>query len=168
MSAKSVFFRCSIPSLTVHVYADNEQEAIAELEKRLRKAAPTLSDPSFDISKPGTGSVYIGYDSTAITVEEEVRAKLFIAFKANGETLPPIFVRHNPLSGDPIGENDSECNVFQPTVSGSLCFNPKNEKAAWQRGRPSLPRENSSNGGLPSKLSGEILWGYKGGVKEFL
>jgi hypothetical protein len=107
MSATPTFFKCSIPSLTVNIYANSKQEAIAELEKRLRQAAPTLSDPSFDRSQPGTGFVYIGYDSTAITVEEELRAKLYVAAKVGGETLLPFFVRHDPLSGDPIGENDS-------------------------------------------------------------
>jgi len=107
VSTKPKFFKCSIPSLTVNVYADTKQEAIAELEKRLQRAAPTLSDPSFDSSQPGTGFVYIGYDLAAIIVEEEIRAKLYVAAKVGGETLPPFFVRHDPLSGDPIGENDS-------------------------------------------------------------
>ena len=108
MTAKLTFFKCSITSLAVNIYAKNEQEAIAELEKRLEKAAPTLSDPSFDNNHPGTGFVYIGYDPAAIHVKEEVRVKLYTAATVDGETLPPFVVRHDPLSGDPIGENDSD------------------------------------------------------------
>lgn len=107
MSTRPTFFKCSIPSLTVNVYADTKQEAIAELEKQIRRAAPTLSDPSFDSSKPGTGFVYVGYDLATITVEEWIRAKLYVAAKIGGESLPPFFVRHDPLFGDPIGENNA-------------------------------------------------------------
>jgi hypothetical protein len=100
------FFKCSIPSLTVNIYANSKEEALSELDKRIERAAPILSDPSFDRNHPGTGFVYVGYDSTAITVGEEIRAKLYVAAKVNGETLPPFFVRHDPLTGDPVGEND--------------------------------------------------------------
>jgi hypothetical protein len=38
------------------------------------------------------------------------------------------------------------------------------KEAARQQGG-FLLRENSSNGGKPSELSGEILWAMEGGVK---
>jgi hypothetical protein len=41
---------------------------------------------------------------------------------------------------------------------------PEREKAARQQGSLSF-RENSSNGGKPSELSGAILWAGAGGVK---
>jgi hypothetical protein len=74
----------------------------------VNRAAHILSDPSFDRNNPGTGFVYVGYDSAAITVEEERRMKLYVAAKVDGETLPPFFVRHDPLSGEPMDENDGD------------------------------------------------------------
>jgi hypothetical protein len=43
-------------------------------------------------------------------------------------------------------------------------------RSSYERSRPATGRllsfrENSSNGGKPSELSGEILWAMDGGVK---
>jgi hypothetical protein len=108
MSDKPIFFECTIPALTVNVYANTEQEAIEEIKKRLGRAAHILSEPSLNENHPGTGFVSIGYDSTAITAKKAIRAKLYVAAKVEGEALGPFFVRYDPLSGKPIGESDPE------------------------------------------------------------
>lgn len=108
MDAKPKFFDCTIPSLRFNVYANNEEEARAAIEERIKRAAPILSDPSFDRSQPGVGQVYVGYDSSAIIIREAILRKLYVAAKVNGETLPAFFVRHDPLSGDPVGENEGD------------------------------------------------------------
>src|ERR1700676_1930437 len=78
--------------------------------------------------------------------------------------------RHPKEVGSPLASGRDPLLSFPISVKrgAASISHAKNEKAARQQGRPSLSRENSSNGGLPSKLSGEILWAYKGGVKEFL
>ena len=108
MNPKLKFYQCIIPSLTCYVYAASEEEARSEVEKRIDRAAPILSDPTFDNAHPGHGTVHVGYEPASIAIGRAIIKRLYVAARVNGETLPAFFVTHDPLTGDPVGENDPE------------------------------------------------------------